>query len=103
MGWLTESTLSQIPSNSIDKVSWLPVSASELSKTNDMSKDNETIETKSHAPLSDVRNRFSIHEENAIWGVIRELSKRQYKNPFEVIHRDKVFQMIYEELEWDSE
>lgn len=37
-----------------DKVSWLPVSASELENTNDMSKENETAQPKSHAPLSGV-------------------------------------------------
>ena len=40
---------------------------------------------------------FSLEEENAIWAIIQQLSKDQYKNPFKVYHRDEVFKMIEEE------
>lgn len=51
-----------------DKVSWLPASAIELQITNDMSKENETIETKSHAPLSGVSDFLSVKEVAARYG-----------------------------------
>ena len=43
---------------------------------------------------------FTLKQENAIWGIIQHLTKEQYKNPKKVWHRDDVFKMIKDEMDW---
>lgn len=45
-------------------------------------------------------SKFTLEQEDAIWGIIRHISKEQHKNPKKIFHRNDVFKMIYDELNW---